>query len=395
MPLLVDYIRAIADPQIRSGGKKSTSSDVPALSVMSEVNGVLKEPSQFDPGRPSTGRVASASMMRSVMNSSESSSPSESNQWSSAIGHASTGKSGRVIERLQADIDRLRREKQLLKLRHEEAEKATENLTTRNSYLQDRNSNYEQSHEANIRQIARKERQVEDLREELRREKLKTSKAENQAEVAATNEEIWRDQASQAKSLASQRESEYDTIVACRKNDYERHQQGLDKIKSNFSVLLRRQDDDLEKQKKLEIIAEQQRQTIAQLEDLTKKLTSNFKAYRAEIDTAIADLRRTASSNDSAITRKLEEMTQVTGQMRWVINVDEIVNYNHRGPPPPTTRPVSQGKDQLDGHAGSESERQGEREKEKDKESGRRSPTKGLLTKHRRKESNKSSKSTK
>ncbi|KEF59467.1 uncharacterized protein A1O9_04311 [Exophiala aquamarina CBS 119918] len=325
------------------------------------------------------------------MTSSDSSPSSESNQWSSAIGHASTGKSGRVIERLQGDIDRLRREKQLLKVRHEEAEKATENLATRNQYLQDRNSNYEQSHEANVRQIARKERQVEDLREELRREKLKTAKAEHQAEVAASNEEIWRDQASQAKSLAAQRESEYDTIVACRKNDYERHQQGLDKIKSNFSVLLRRQDDDLEKQKKLEIIAEQQRQTILQLEDLTKKLTTNFKAYRSEIDSAIADLREKASSNDSAITRKLEEMSEVTGQMRWVLNVDDIVNHNHRDPPPPPmTRPISQGRDQLDGHSGPSTARNGEKEKEKD--SGRRSPTKGLLTKHRRKESTKSSK---
>lgn len=322
------------------------------------------------------------------MTSSESSPSSESNQWSSAIGHASTGKSGRVIERLQGDIDRLRREKQLLKVRHEEAEKAAENLATRNQYLQDRNSNYEQSHEANLRQIARKERQVEDLREELRKEKLKTVKAENQAEVAASNEEIWREQASHAKSLAAQRESEYDTIVACRKNDYERHQQGLDKIKSNFSVLLRRQDDDVEKQKKLEIIAEQQRQTISQLEELTKKLTTNFKAYRTEIDAAIADLRKTASSNDSAMTQKLEEMMEVTGQMRWVMNVDNIVNHNHRDPPPPTTRPVSHGGDQLDGHGRPANERNGEKEKD----SGRRSPTKGLLTKHRRKESNKSSK---
>lgn len=326
------------------------------------------------------------------MTSSDSSPSSESNQWSSAIGHASTGKSGRVIERLQGDIDRLRREKQVLKVRHEEAEKATENLATRNQYLQDRNSNYEQSHEANVRQIARKERQLEDLREELRKEKLKTAKAENQAEVAASNEEIWRDQASQAKSLAAQRESEYDTIVACRKNDYERHQQGLDKIKSNFSVLLRRQDDDLEKQKKLEIIAEQQRQTISQLEDLTRKLTSNFKAYRSEIDAAIADLREKASSNDSAMNRKLEEMSEVTGQMRWVLNVDDIVNHNHRDPPPPppVTRPVSHGRDQLDGHSRPSTARNGEKEKERD--SGRRSPTKGVLTKHRRKESTKSSK---
>jgi hypothetical protein len=67
MPLLVDYIRDIADPQILSAATVSSSSDVTALSDMSEVNGVLKQPSQLDPGRPSTGRVVSASMMRSGM----------------------------------------------------------------------------------------------------------------------------------------------------------------------------------------------------------------------------------------------------------------------------------------------------------------------------------------
>lgn len=67
MPLLINYIRTIANPQILSAAAVSSASDVTALSDMSEVNGVLKEPSQLDPGRPSTGRVVSATMMRSGM----------------------------------------------------------------------------------------------------------------------------------------------------------------------------------------------------------------------------------------------------------------------------------------------------------------------------------------
>lgn len=252
--------------------------------------------------------------------------------WSSAIGHASTGKSGRVIERLQGDIDRLRREKQLLKVRHEEVEKANETLTTTNQYLQDRASNYEQSHEASLRQIARKERQVEDLREELRREKVKSALAEERAQAASMNEKDWRDQASQAKAIASHKESEYETIVSCRNLDNERHQNGLANIRSSFETLLRHRQEDLEKQKKLEIVAEQQRETISQLEELTKKLNANFKAYRTEIDRAIGDLKGNASLNDEAVGFKLKEMDEVTGLMRWVMNVDEIVNKN---PPRP------------------------------------------------------------
>lgn len=362
---------------------------------MAEANGMLKEQSHFDGSRPTPGRVVSATIMRSgttslmlstantdydpVMSTAESSTASpEPAPWSSAIGHAATGKSGRVIERLQGDIDRLRREKQSLKTRQEETEKANETLVARNQSLQDRNSNYEQSHEANLRQLARRERQVEELREELRREKLRTAQAEAQSAAAASSEETWRKQASQAKALAAQKESEYETIVACRKVDYDRHQSGLDKIRARFDTLLRRKDEDLEKQQKLEIVAEQQRQTISQLEDLTKKLTANFKAYRHEIDSAIRDLHNVASKNDEALTSKLDEMTEVTARMRWVMNVDTAVNHSSHASEAQRPQTLSNGHDAAaDQHS---------------TDSGRRSPTKGVLTKHRRKNSSKVSK---
>lgn len=288
-----------------------------------------------------------------------------------------------MIERLQGDIDRLRREKQVLKMRHEEAEKANEALAARNQSLQDRTSNYEQSHEANLRQLTRRERQVEDLREELRKEKLKTTKAEAQAAVAAENEELWRNQASQAKALASQRDAEYDTVVACRKVDHDRYQSGLDKIRGRFDTLLRRQEGDLEKQKKLEIIAEQQRKTISHLEELTKRLTTNFKSYKHEIDTAISELRQTASQNDEAVTQKLNEMAQVTGRMRWVMNMEDVANHTHR-----------QGMMQQQQEPAHEGLRRAQSPSRRSTEQGKRtlSPTKGLLMKHRRKDSAKASK---
>jgi len=232
-----------------------------------------------------------------------------------------------VIERLQGDIDRLQREKKLLKLQHEESEKASETLATRNQQLQDRNSIYEQSHEANKRALERKERQFEELKEEVRREKVKAAQAEEQARLAATNEDKWREQANQAKAIASQRESEYDTIVACRNMDNDRHQAGLNRIKRDYVALIEQREDDLEKHKKLEIIAEQQKQTISQLEELTQRLSTNFRAYRTEIDTAIADLRRGCDSKDTALADQLREMTAVTGEMRWVMNVEKEVNH--------------------------------------------------------------------
>lgn len=370
----------------------TTPSNAHVENAMSEVDGMLKEQNHLDGARPATSRVVSASVMRSgtqssdhvsstpntllvMSNSDNSSSSSDATPWSSAIGHAGTGKSGRVIERLQGDIDKLRREKQVLKMRHEEAEKAKETLTARNQSLQDRNSIYEQTHEAHDRQLKRRERQVRDLQEELMKERAKTAHAQSQATAAAENEEIWRNEASQAKALAAQREAEYETIVACRKMDYDRHQGGLDKIRAQFNNLLRRTEDDSEKQKKLEIVAEQQRQTISALEDLTRKLSANFKAYRDHIDTAIAELRAKAGSHDDAITHKLDEMTEVTGRMRWTMKVEEVVNHGHSASVSHQSRPVN-------GHS--------EASDQRSEKSGRRSPTK--LIKHRRKDSTKATK---
>lgn len=268
--------------------------------------------------------------------------PPDTAQWSSAIGHASTGKSGRVIERLQQEIDRLNREKQLLRLQHEEAERAKETLNASISYLRDRNSVYESSHESNLRQLQRKERQVEELKADLQREKLKTARAEEAARTAVANEDDWREQAQQAKSIAQQKEAEYDAIASCRNMDNDRQQNGLDRIKAHLEELRRQRSEDLEKQKRMEIIAEQQKQTIEQLDELTRKLTANFRLYRSEIDSAIEGLRSIASENDRLVQEKVEEMKRVTGEMRWFVNVETVLNGKEAPPQPPAPLHESQ-----------------------------------------------------
>lgn len=247
--------------------------------------------------------------------------------WSSAVGHASTGKSGRVIERLQGEIDRLNRDMQLLKARLDDSEKARETLSSQIIYLQDRNSNHEQSQEASLRQLQRKDRIIEELRENCLREKLRVAAAEQTAEEAAANEEGWRNEASRSRSLASQKETEYDTIATCRKVENERLRVSLKQIQDSFQDVLRQRTEDTGRQKRLELIAEQQRQTITQLQELNSKTNANFKAYRSEVDQAITELKDHVDTNDAVVRVKLEEMSKVTGQMKWVMAVDRNVKY--------------------------------------------------------------------
>ena len=235
-----------------------------------------------------------------------------------------------MIEKLQGEIDKLNRERKLLRVHFEDAEKTNETLNTHVQSLTDRIDNYEQSHDADQRQLARKERQLDELREEIKTEKLRTKQAQETARVAAESERKWREEARLATSIAAQKEAEYDTIVSCRSRDNDQHQGGLDKLKLNFDEMIRTRSEDLEKHQQLEIIAAQQRETVVQLERSTKELRDNFKLYRNEIDTAIADMRTHVTSNDSAVSQKLDEMQSVTGQMRWVINMEQLNQHDAR-----------------------------------------------------------------
>lgn len=247
--------------------------------------------------------------------------PSESLQWSSAIGHASTGKSGRVIERLQAEKDKLARDQHLFKVQIEEAEKNKEIAQAQIAYLQDRNSNLEQSHEANSRQLNRRDRKIEELRTDLQKEKERTSRAENSAKGALQSEEEALTKAKRAEAVASQSNHEYETIKKIRDRDKNDYQIQVNKIRENFSELLNNRKEDQKALEQLKIMAEQQKHTIRQLEEDNRKTDQKFHEYRDQVDSLFTNLRGKCGINGQQIAAALEESQGVLGKMKWVMNV--------------------------------------------------------------------------
>jgi hypothetical protein len=215
-----------------------------------------------------------------------------------------------------------------MKVRLEDSERTRDTLSTHNICLQDRASNYEQSQEANSRQVQRKDRIIEELRENISREKRRVSSAERTAKEAATQEEEWRNEANQMRCFASQKEVEYSTIVACRNLENERHGGSLKQLRDEFEQLLRQRFQDEKNYDRLRLIAEQQSQTIAQLQDLNSKTNTNFTAYRTEVDEVISQLKNNAQSSEVLTSSKVEEMTQVTSRMKWLMAVDRDVNHS-------------------------------------------------------------------
>src|SRR6202012_5053465 len=82
-------------------------------------------------------------------------------EWSSAVGHAATGKSGRVIHNLQEEIARLTRECSLYRSRAEEMQRSNEALKSQLQNVTERFRTSEQSNEVTLSSITRKDRKIE------------------------------------------------------------------------------------------------------------------------------------------------------------------------------------------------------------------------------------------
>src|SRR5690606_22843540 len=94
------------------------------------------------------------------------------------MSRSTTGKSGRVIEKLQAENDRLKRELKVEITAKEEARRASEPIKSQRDVLQSTNNNL--VHQTNIDKtsLVRKERKIEELKAERDAERAARVKAE-------------------------------------------------------------------------------------------------------------------------------------------------------------------------------------------------------------------------
>lgn len=163
---------------------------------------------------------------------------------------------------------------------------------------------------------------IDELRENLLREKLRVTAAEQTAKEATIIEEKLRSEANQSHSLADQKETEYTTLVACRNIENERNQESLQQLNDSFQALLKERTEEQDNYDRLQVIAEQQSQTIASLQELNRKRSAHFENFRSEVEEVVTGLKEEVSDNDIKVVAKLKEMAAVTGRMRWVMALD-------------------------------------------------------------------------
>ncbi|EGD96096.1 hypothetical protein TESG_03555 [Trichophyton tonsurans CBS 112818] len=250
-------------------------------------------------------------------------------EWSSAIGHAMTGKSGRVIHNLQEQITRLTRECNLHRTRAEEAQRMNEVLKQQLQTVTDRLRSSEQSHEASLITIARKDRKIEDLKSETQSEKNRRLKAENDAaettQLAQQQREEHQRAFAEAQEVAQRSQCQYDALSQARLRDRNEFQSRFSMFRKDFDELIKREQERQNHLSRLDVIIEQKDREIRAARDRAEKITSLYEEYKSRSDEVLHNLVEKGRQNDRDVDTMLGDAREAVDKMKWVVNVKQNV----------------------------------------------------------------------
>ena len=240
----------------------------------------------------------------------------ESREWSAAVGGATLGKSGRVIERLMGENDMLKRDLNIERLRAEELNQAAEMAEAKMKAME---SEYDaRLHEATVnnRLLKGRERQLADYKAQIESEKQRTA-------AAVEGEREWRNAVEECKrkvveaqiyaALMEGRNKVMTSHWPDQRAEVERSVAKLGK-KINSIVLERKKDD--EKINLLESLCDQQAKRLRHLELEKEGINDAFEAYKKQQEYMLKNIKTKATAQEKENEEILQESKRVLGELR-------------------------------------------------------------------------------
>ncbi|KAI7163645.1 hypothetical protein KC349_g1171 [Hortaea werneckii] len=279
------------------------------------------------PSRPILNGNASSPAVPVVSASpNENESPS---QWSSAVGHATTsGKSGRVIEKLMAENDRLKRELEIAVMKSQELEKNLATLKPQMDALQTENDNLSHSSTVDSSILARKERRIEELRADSaakaqRARAAETQMRQQQRQLEEVHEQHSRDhqsmldQTKHATVHAEILETSHKQLSA----EYRARREAWER---DLAVLHQEREDDRARMARLDVVHEQMRQE----NERTRKVQTELMARWEDMEQAMHSTLEEGEQENEKTRKKSLEMDQIVNQMKWLMGVQKTAEEN-------------------------------------------------------------------
>lgn len=257
--------------------------------------------------------------------------PPTENQWSSAVGHATTnGKSGRVIERLMAENDRLKRELELQLLRSQELERNLQTMRPQIEALRTENENLNHANSMDEAILARRDRRIEQLKEEVATERSRREAADLLARRLERQNEETQEISKRDVQLA-QEEAKHSTTHASILEQSHRqlsseYRQRAERWRSDVAALQAQQHADAEKFARLDVVGEQMRSELERARKFQGEFVERWDEYREANEEWKKGVEGVAEFENGKMRKLSEDMETVTKRMKWVMGLDKSRN---------------------------------------------------------------------
>ncbi|KAK6340682.1 hypothetical protein TWF696_009006 [Orbilia brochopaga] len=241
----------------------------------------------------------------------------------------SAGKSGRVIEKLMAENDRLRRELKSETAKREEEQRRAEAARSSRDSLQSINENL--VHQTNIDKtsLSRKDRKIEELRSEREDNLKKRQEAEtNLRKYAAEQDQKVAELAKDLSTEQAEKERyarQYDVLMASWKHLEDRYQTSVNRLKKRIEEIAAEEKRNRTAVAKLEITIEQQRQEIEKMGAARRKIEQAYNDRIAHTEEELRKVRELTKGEHGEVADKLKEAMDVAGQLKHILAVQKAI----------------------------------------------------------------------
>lgn len=255
-------------------------------------------------------------------------SPPNENQWSSAVGHATTnGKSGRVIERLMAENDRLKRELELQLLRSQELERNLQAMRPQIEALRTENDNLNHANSMDGAILARRDRKIEQLKEEVATERSRREASDLLARRLERQAEDVQDTARRDVQLAHEEAKHSTTHASILEQSHRQlsseYRQRAERWRKDLGEMQAQRQADAEKFSRLDVVGEQMRTELERSRKMQVEFVEKWDEYTKANEDWKAGVEGVADFENNRMRKLSEDMETVTNRMKWVMGLEK------------------------------------------------------------------------
>jgi len=237
-----------------------------------------------------------------------------------------TGKSGRVIEKLMAENDRLRRELKVETTAREEERKAKEAIRQARDSLQSTNQNLILQNNIDKSSLARKDRKIDELKADRTFERERRLELDFRAKIQLKEGDA---QVQQLKNTLSREKEErklavnqYDTVREGFRRLDDSYRQRVERLRCQLGAVQAERERDHQFLLRLEVTVEQQRQELEKLRLAKNRISEKCEEVLDEAQVEMRRIQKMAQSQEQILRKAVEDAQTTVKSLRHLIGVE-------------------------------------------------------------------------